>query len=538
MSSNPPGTGASKYLLLTLVVFFLACIPNLLNRSIWTDEVYTMLLLSGQMLTSYPDTVTTPEATQQFLHSSAPVSQMLQSLVEDDVHPPVYFLIAKAWASVFGQTLFSLRWLSVAAGLATIFVFAHFLALSSPALARVVTPIFAASTGALHYSTEVRHYIFSLLGLVVTLYVMGRIIAARTHRSDTHPALIAALVAATSLTLLTNYLAIFPIAACYLWFVVLRANWRTGLVSGACSLLLFSLWLPFLFQSRPDIAAQADGFNALSLELYSFDYHPGQIGWEGLPRQLYLVLQGTFGSLFIASHIDYPNALHWIGRIFLAGLIVLGATSTIARTDTDDTDRLGWLFVLLALAPAAGAILLYFVVTKQLYGLRYMMLAVPGLAALCGMGILRFYRVDAKLGVATGIAAIALLLSVANWGYTSSFFQGKTIYRALAASVQQQPPGSSLVIAGTGPMPGNTTALFYELPPSAHVLVLRPDSDIRSVLAAAQPYDHIWLIRVRELTRSIEDALAATMARTWEKQETLEQIEHYAKLPTKRDFAR
>ena len=178
MSSTSHRKGSDKYLLLTLVAFFLACVPSVLHRSIWTDEVYTLLLLSGHMLPGYPEAVTTPASVQQFLHTSAPVKQMLKSLVVDDVHPPAYFLLANAWASAFGQTLLSLRWLSVVIGLATIFVFCRFLELGSPALARVTTPIFAFSTGVLHYSTEVRHYMFSLLGLVLTLYLMGRLIAA------------------------------------------------------------------------------------------------------------------------------------------------------------------------------------------------------------------------------------------------------------------------------------------------------------------------------------------------------------------------
>jgi len=525
MSSHPRNAVDGKYLLLILVAFFLACIPSVLNRSIWTDEVYSMLLLSGRMLIDYPATVTTPQATQDFLHHSATFAQMLHTLIEDDVHPPAYYLLAKAWSLPFGQTLLALRWLSVAIGLVSIVVFARFLWGMSPALARITTPIFAFSTGVMHYSTEVRHYMFSLLGLVLTLYLMGRIIAARDTREGAGAALLAALAAATSLTVLTNYLAIFPLAACYLWFIVLQSNWRSGLISGVCALLVFALWLPFLFQHRPEI--EADGLAALSQELYAFDYHAGEVGWQGLPRQAFLVLQGVFGSLYIASHSDYPNVLHWVGRFFFALLIAIGAASAVSRAVTPHERALAWLFILLALAPAAGAMVLYILVSKQLYGVRYLMLAAPGLAALCGMGIQNLYRLNATLGRAGWIAGLALLLSVVNWGYSSSYYQGKTIYRDLAAALQRQLPQRSLVIAGTGPMPGNTTALFHELPADAQVLVLRRDSDLAAVLATAQQYDHVWLVRVRELTRNIEDQLAASLARTWEKANDIEQVEHF-----------
>jgi hypothetical protein len=64
------------------------------------------------------------------------------------------------------------------------------------------------------------------------------------------------------------------------------------------------------------------------------------------------------------------------------------------------------------------------------------------------------------------------------------------------------------------------------------VLVLRRESALEAVLATAQQYDHVWLVRVRELTRPLEDELAATLARTWEKKDVLEQVEHYAKPAT------
>jgi uncharacterized membrane protein len=527
MSSILRRNNTNKYLLLTLVSFLLACVPSVLHRSIWTDEAWTLLLLSGQMLPTYPETVTTPESIQQFMHSGATVKQTLHTLIEDDVHPPAYFLLAKAWASLFGQTLFSLRWLSVALGLASILLFCRFLELSSPALARIATPIFAFSTGVLHYSTEVRHYIFSLLGLVITLYLMGRLIASRDKPRTDNARLVAALIAATSISLLTNYLVAFPIAAAYLWFTVLQSNWRIGFISGLCSLLVFSLWLPFLFQHRPDVAIGTQGLDALSQELYAFDYHAGEIGWQGLPRQLYLILQGIFGSLYIASHDAYPTLLHWAGRLFLASLVAIGAASAIARPEKADPGRLVWLFILLALTPAAGALILYFLVDKQLYALRYMMLAAPGLAALCGMGILHLYRLNARLGGVSLAAALVFLLSVANWGYSSSYFQGKTIYREVAAMMHRQGPGSSLVIAGTGPMPGNTTALLYELSPDAEVLVLRRNSDVSSVLDTAERYDHVWLIRVGALTRAIEDELAESLGRSWVKRDVIEQVEYY-----------
>jgi hypothetical protein len=64
------------------------------------------------------------------------------------------------------------------------------------------------------------------------------------------------------------------------------------------------------------------------------------------------------------------------------------------------------------------------------------------------------------------------------------------------------------------------------------VLVLRQDSDIDSVLATAEQYDHVWLIRVRELTRAIENALAKSLGQSRERTEVLQQVEHYERSTT------
>jgi|GEM_PF-2935449 len=533
MSTLPGGTSNTKLLVFTLVFFILACTPSVLKRSIWTDEAWSMLVLSGRMIIGHPTGVTTPEYVQKTLQSQGTLAQTLHTLIRDDVHPPVYFLLAKVWSWVFGQSLSSLRWMSVLTGLATICLFFGFLNLHSTRLAVIATPLFAFSTGVLHYSTETRHYITSLLGLVTILYLMARISNARNDSGQTKAFLMAALIAATALTFLTNYLAIFPIAACYLWFVAAPSNWRTGIRCGLISLLFMSMWLPFLFEHRPEAVAQASGFDALSQELYSFDFHPQgheqEIGWQGLPRQMFLLLQGTLGSLYIASLVDYPTSLHWIGRLFLVGLIILAAASPIVRPEASRLDSLTWLFVLLALAPAAGVIIIYVLVSKQLYGLRYMMLAAPGLAALVALGILRIHQFNFKLGAVAWGASLFLLLSVANWGYAASYYQGNTIYREFARLVQRQPRDSSLVIAGTGAMGGNTVALLYELPSDTHVLVLRPETDVSSILAATEPYDHVWLVRVRELTRDVEAELAASLQRSHKIHDVFHQIEHYEK---------
>jgi uncharacterized membrane protein len=524
-------SSTASFLLVILTAFILVCTPGVLQRSIWTDEAYSMLILSGEHIPSFADSVTIAEHVQNKMHARASIGQTINTLINDDIHPPVYFVLAKAWSTFFGQSLLSLRWMSVVTGTLAIAVFFQFLKLYSRNLAIVATSLFAFSTAVLHYSAEARFYIVSLLGLVTILYLLATI--SKGHHSWYFRSffLLPVLAIITALTFLTNYLAIVSMGVCYIWFCLDRSNWRAGMLSGAVALLLMSIWLPFLFEHNIDGQNQSLGLEGLSRAMSLFELQPDTpdpaaeaTGWL---RHLHANVVGTFGSFYIASHIDYPTLLHWLGRFLLFGLIALGAISGLRYASTSEDKWNVGLFVLLVIVPAIGMSVLSLFITKDLSELRYRMLAAPGLAALCGLGIIRVYQISARMGLVAWGAALLFLLSVANWGYSTSYFQGKTIYREFSRLLQREDLANSLVIAGTGPMPGNTAALFYELPGRAKVVVLQLDTDVDRLLSIAAPYEHIWLVRVFEKTREVETQLANSLALSGRNKAVFHQIEHY-----------
>jgi hypothetical protein len=59
------------------------------------------------------------------------------------------------------------------------------------------------------------------------------------------------------------------------------------------------------------------------------------------------------------------------------------------------------------------------------------------------------------------------------------------------------------------------------------VVVLRPDTNVEAILATSARYDHVWLVRIRELTRGVEDKLAESLQRSRKNTEIFYQIEHF-----------
>ena len=76
------------YAAILLSVFLFLCVFSLTKSSVWHDEGYTATLIQKNYGAVIRDTGL-------------------------DVHPPLYYLILKAWSQIFGSTVFALRFFSV-----------------------------------------------------------------------------------------------------------------------------------------------------------------------------------------------------------------------------------------------------------------------------------------------------------------------------------------------------------------------------------------------------------------------------------------
>ncbi|MFM7268490.1 MAG: glycosyltransferase family 39 protein [Cyanobium sp.] len=99
--------------------------------------------------------------------------QLLTFVLGQDNHPPLYYLIIKAWSSIAGNNLASVRILSYLFALLTLFLFALFFRRSRPIV--FVAPLLLLATNPLftYYATMVRPYAFMVL--LATLAVLSNL---------------------------------------------------------------------------------------------------------------------------------------------------------------------------------------------------------------------------------------------------------------------------------------------------------------------------------------------------------------------------
>ena len=177
-----------------------------------------------------------------------------------DVHPPLYFLLLKAWLGIWGTSAVSLRGLSVVLGLATVAVVYW--------LCRSALPRRAHEAGLVGGLLLALHADQVLASRNARMYALGTLLAAlgayflwRALASTGRPSLLwwAAHGGATAAFCYTHYYAFFGAlaqAVVVLWVVIARLRkeaWRQAaqplaglLLSSAVGFVLYAPWIPVL----------------------------------------------------------------------------------------------------------------------------------------------------------------------------------------------------------------------------------------------------------------------------------------------------
>jgi uncharacterized membrane protein len=130
--------GYKKIIGILVVCFLLRLIS--LNQSLWLDEA-----ISANVAKNYS------------------YSEIVSKFSPSDFHPPLYYLMLKSWASVFGYSEVSLRMPSVIFSLVTIYV-VYLLAGEGTALLTGLNPLL------IYYSQEARMYSLVTMLLMLAVY--------------------------------------------------------------------------------------------------------------------------------------------------------------------------------------------------------------------------------------------------------------------------------------------------------------------------------------------------------------------------------
>lgn len=363
-------------------------------QSFWLDEAVTVGLVHksfGAMLGAIPDSESTP---------------------------PLYYMLAWAWAKLFGSGEVGLRSLSALFGTATIPVaYAAARQLVSRRAGLVVAALAAANPLLFYYSQEARSYALLVLLAGVAFYVFARLLREPSRR------LLLWWAIASALALATHYYAAFMFIPEAVWLlVVLRERLRTSLAVGCVAAVGVALLPVGLHQQGLNLAA------------FITDTSLGERLLQ-LPKQL---LIGYQGPLEVA-----------LGAAAMA-LAVLGVALLLLRGDRDER-RGGWIAAVVGVSAVLVPLALV-VVDLDYFDTRNLIAAWLPLGVVVGAGL--GARRAGRVGVAAAAVLCAIgLVTVVGVAVDPSY--QREDWRGVAAALGPAPPGGRAIVVtpATGRVP-------------------------------------------------------------------------------------
>ncbi|MEP6489771.1 glycosyltransferase family 39 protein [Microcoleus vaginatus GB2-A3] len=169
-------------LFLWTAIAFILRFANLDLKPLWTDEFSTLVFSLGNSFRGVPidraiDLSTLLQPLQ--LRPGAGIADVLNHLLLESNHPPVYFMLAHWWMRLFGPTEDSLVWIgrSLPALLGVISVPAiYFLgkfAFSSRLVGQCAAAMMAVSPYGIYLAQEARHYTLGILLVIASLFCLA-----------------------------------------------------------------------------------------------------------------------------------------------------------------------------------------------------------------------------------------------------------------------------------------------------------------------------------------------------------------------------
>lgn len=267
-------------------------IYEITDRSLWFDEAFSWRLVLF------------------------PIPEMFERAAAD-VHPPLYYVLLKAWATIFGTSLAALRGFSVTFGLASILMAYRFAATAwQSRFVGVLTALAVAVAGwQISYAWEARMY---TLGIFLSLLASWLLIKAVRAERRQGMLWIAYAVTAAAFAY-THYFAFFTLAAHALFIVgsiLQKTKGRIGeiiqsprfwwaFVAALLAIALYSPWIPIFLRQNAQVQDS---------------YWVPPIGGWSIPDTFYRMFIPLVG---IPPHQGFGIVLASIPIIFTVGLWIL-----------------------------------------------------------------------------------------------------------------------------------------------------------------------------------------------------------------------
>ncbi|MEG3977073.1 glycosyltransferase family 39 protein [Microcoleus sp. herbarium8] len=174
----------NKQLLLILLWTAIALMLRFANldlKPLWTDEFSTLVFSLGNSFRGVPidRAIDLPTLLQPLqFRPDAGIGDVLNHLLLESNHPPVYFMLAHWWMQLFGPTEDSLVWIgrSLPALLGAISVPAIYLlgkfAFNSRLVGQCAAAMMAVSPYGIYLAQEARHYTLGILLVIASLFCL------------------------------------------------------------------------------------------------------------------------------------------------------------------------------------------------------------------------------------------------------------------------------------------------------------------------------------------------------------------------------
>lgn len=299
-----------------IIAIFVVLLIQAILLPIWHDEAITILEIAGNPRGIWPPGLTTLGELKQSISQSSSFKEISDSLIETDVHPPLYYYIVKIVADIFGNHVIVARSIALISTLASIAIILVSIKRYVPNGIYVAYIIIPTSPTLLYASIYARDYGLALLLVSAAIYTTMILTSYTSIDRRKSYQLSFTIAALSSLAFATHYFTIsitLPLNIIVLCSLFKR---HPGVIVMQCLiailvLLLISPYLSTQFSARPD---QYAGSSSLMMEfLHLSAGYLGQISMPKIGSTAIYLLSSCIPILLawqIIKHIKSPEITH------------------------------------------------------------------------------------------------------------------------------------------------------------------------------------------------------------------------------------
>lgn len=314
--------------------------------------------------------------------------EMIREIIRDVVHPPLFYLLLKAWVLIGGNSLLWMKLFPVTFAMASIIPF-YLLCRElrlKPATTNLALSLMAVNEFLINYAQELRMYSLLFFLTIASLWMFAKLV----NSDPSSRKILCGLFATNLLLIFAHYYGWLIVAAEFLFLLVKR---RDLVLSFSLSLAgLAACFLPWAWL----VAEAAMNKGGLGPNL-NWNARPsaGDFAW------VYIILNGAIYNSWQRQAIIFSTVLFITPILIWAVRVLIRLAAD--RAKTDDADMLVWLS-LSALVPACIAFAASQMLPQSIWGVRFLIVVAPQYLLLISIAAMKLRTDWLRVAVATLMA--------------------------------------------------------------------------------------------------------------------------------------